>query len=292
MVNISVRGSVAAPQGNANNTFGGFIVKDGNMRVFVQGAGPRLRPNPPAPLTNFNVPDYLTTPKLDIWQGNTSSRVLIASNAAWGTQTLTNITPLPTATLLDTIRTAVSGYDFETGSADSGTLISVSPGPYTMELSTATTATGTGVLGFWLDSTTENTGSFSNVSARGVVRPGAAGNLTAGTVISGTTSARIVAIAMGPGLVGLEGALTAPILTVRSLSGTVAGTNTGWTTNAASADVQAALTRVGSGITLDPTKADSAVLVTLAPGAYTFEVSSASATGIALVGLWLDTSTL
>jgi hypothetical protein len=289
LINISTRGAVAGAQGHANNTFGGFIVKDGTMRVLVQGAGPRLRPTVPASLTNFNVPDFLTTPRIDIWQGNSASRTLIALNSAWGTQTTTNVTPLPNVATLEAVRTAVSGYDFEAGSADAATLINVSPGPYTMELSTAGTATGTGVLGFWVDTTVDAIGSFSNVSARGVVRPGAAGTLTAGTVISGTGTARIVAIGMGPGLAGLAGTLPRPVLTVRSLSGAVVATNTNWTTNAQSADVQATLTRVGSGITLSTTAADSALVVSLAPGAYTFEVSSAdTASGIALVGLWLD----
>lgn len=286
-----MRGSVAGPQGNENNSFGGFIVKDGTARVFVQGAGPRLRPNPGSGLVDFAVPDFLTAPRLDVWQGNTSARLLIARNERWGVQTLSNISPLPTVAQLVAVRTAVGGYDYETNSADSASLIDVAPGAYTMELSSATTATGTGVLGFWLDNTVDSVGSFTNVGARGVVRPGAAGQLTCGVVIDGpnTLRARIVAVALGPWLAanaGLPGALPNPTLTVRSLSGVVQATNTGWSTASNSAAIQTALNTVGSNITLTAGSMDSAALVDLAPGPYTFEVST-SGMGIALVGVWL-----
>lgn len=291
IVNVSMRGAVAGTEGNPGNSFGGFIVKDGTARVFVQGAGPRLRPSPGGGLVDFAVPDYLTTPRLDVWQGNTAERVLIAKNERWGTQTLTNVVPMPTAEQLAAVRAAVYGYDYETGSADAATLFDVAPGPYSMEFSSASTATGTGVLGFWVDTTNTNTGSFSNVSARGVVKPGAAGQLTAGVVIDGPSDqrARVVAIALGPWLAanaGLSGTLAAPTFTVRSLSGEVQATNTGWGTAANATAVQSALTAVGSGITLATGSADCAVLVDLPPGAFTFEVSS-GASGIALVGVWV-----
>jgi hypothetical protein len=289
LVNVSARGSVAGPLDNENNTFGGFIVRDGTARVLVHGAGPRLRPNPGSGLVNFDVPNYITTPRLDIWQGNVGTVTPIARNERWGTQTFTNVAPAPTAALLESLRIALGAYDLETGSADSATLVDVAPGAYTMQLSSATTATGTGVLGFWLDTTSAGVGSFANVSARGRVTPGAAGNLTAGAVIAGpdTHRARIVAIALGPFLKGgLPSALNNPTLTVRSLSGTVVASNTNWTTSSNPTAINNALAVVGSGITLSPTLADSAVLVDLLPGPYTFEVSSSS-TGIALVGLWI-----
>lgn len=290
LVNVSARGSVAGGQGNALNTFGGFIVRGGEARVLAQGAGPRLRPRPPAGRIDFNVPDYLRTPRIDLWQGNDGRRLLLSTNSGWEVQSASSVAPAPSLGVLEAVRTAVSAYDFEPGSADAATLVQVSPGPYTLELSSASASTGTGVFGFWLDRTVENAGSFSNVSARGVVKPGATGRLTAGVVIEGspTDRARIVAVGLGPYLqASLPGALGSPSLTVRSLSGTPVASNSGWASASNSGQVQAALTAVESGITLDPSKRDCAVLVDLAPGAYTFEVSTTGADqGIALVGVW------
>ena len=289
LVNVSARGSVAGPLDNENNTFGGFIVRDGTARVLVHGAGPRLRPNPGGGLVNFDVPDYITTPRIDVWQGNVGTVTPVARNERWGVQTFSNVSPLPSVAQLNALRISLGAYDLETGSADSATIVDVAPGAYTMQLSSATTATGTGVLGFWLDTTSTGVGSFSNVSARGRVTPGAAGNLTAGAVIDGPTThrARVVAIGLGPFLkAGLPSALSNLTLTVRDATGTAVASNTNWTTASNPSAINAALSTVGSGIVLDPAKADSAVLVDLPPGGFTFEVSS-SQTGIALVGLWI-----
>src|SRR5208283_2076949 len=90
----------------------------------------------------------------------------------------------------------------------------------------------------------------------------------------------------GPALAqfGVSGTLPDPLLQLYQGGATVIGSNAGW-----GGDAQIALTAAsvgafswGVGAT-----ADSALLVTLAPGAYTAEVSGASGdTGVALVEVY------
>jgi hypothetical protein len=85
---------------------------------------------------------------------------------------------------------------------------------------------------------------------------------------------------------GVAGALADPVLTVYSGT-TVVATNTGWTTNANALAIAAAAANVGA-FTL-PLGNDSALLLTLAPGAYTVEVTSASNhSGIALFEAYVN----
>lgn len=123
-----------------------------------------------------------------------------------------------------------------------------------------------------------------NLSAR--VQVGSGGNiLIAGFAIGGTTSATVLLRASGPALVpfGVAGSLADPQLQLYSGS-TVVGSNNGW---GGSAQIAATAASVGAFGWTSATSRDSAILVTLPPGAYTAQVSGAAAdTGIALVEVY------
>jgi hypothetical protein len=123
-----------------------------------------------------------------------------------------------------------------------------------------------------------------NISARTQV--GTGGNvLIAGFVIGGSTSKTVLIRASGPALIpfGVTGTLPDPMLTLNSGSALVA-TNSKWGGDARIASVASTVNAFAWQF---PTSNDSALLVTLPPGAYTATVEGASGdTGVALVEVY------
>ena len=128
-----------------------------------------------------------------------------------------------------------------------------------------------------------------NISSRSQV--GTGGNiLIAGFVIGGTTSMTVLIRASGPGLAqfGVSGVLPDPALNLyrsgANGSSALVESNVGWQNDPLIASTAATVGAFSWG-TL-PTN-DSALLVTLAPGAYTAQVSGATGdTGVALVEVY------
>ncbi|HEY1108339.1 MAG TPA: hypothetical protein VGE76_06900, partial [Opitutaceae bacterium] len=92
--------------------------------------------------------------------------------------------------------------------------------------------------------------------------------------------------AVGPGLTpfGVTNALPTPRLTV--YGGTVqVGTNAGWSTATNASEITAAAAATGA-FALTPGSQDSALLLTLTPGAYTAEIASRGGSGTALVEVY------
>jgi DNA-binding beta-propeller fold protein YncE len=110
-----------------------------------------------------------------------------------------------------------------------------------------------------------------NLSARSAVTP--ASPMIAGFVIAGTTAKTLVLRGVGPSLssFGLSPVLAHPQLSLLDANGNVLATNTGW---GGSATLASAFGSVGA-FPLAATSADSAVVATLSPGAYTMKVADA-----------------
>ena len=109
----------------------------------------------------------------------------------------------------------------------------------------------------------------------------------AGFVIAGDESKPVLIRAVGPALTafGVDGALAAPKLDLYRGS-TVIATNTGWSRSPNAVEIAAAAARSGA-FAFGAGSADSALLTTLAPGAYTAIISSASnAAGVALAEVY------
>jgi len=111
-------------------------------------------------------------------------------------------------------------------------------------------------------------------------------------VIGGSTSKTVLIRASGPALVpfGVTGALPDPELQLNlsnpNGTSTILATNTGW---GGRTEIVTTAAAVGAFAWTNPNSNDSALLVTLPPGAYTAQVSGASNdTGISLVEVYED----
>ncbi len=123
-----------------------------------------------------------------------------------------------------------------------------------------------------------NVGQTLNLSTRGRVREGE-NALVGGFIITGFESKDIVLRALGPSLeeAGVSGVLANPVLTVYNSAGTIITSNDDWSNSPEALEIQAQGLAPGNA-------RESAVLRNLAPGAYTFVVSSRDdSTGVALV---------
>jgi K319-like protein len=121
---------------------------------------------------------------------------------------------------------------------------------------------------------------LANLSTR--VQVGAANNVAiAGFIVTGNSAKQIVVRGLGPSLVaaGVEGPLGDPALELYDASGNLLSSNNDWQETQAQALRDANLAPVND--------LESAILTTLAPGAYTVVLrGNASATGIGLVELY------
>lgn len=120
-----------------------------------------------------------------------------------------------------------------------------------------------------------------NLSARALVGSGE-DVLIAGFIVTGTDSKMVVLRAIGPSLeqLGLADALTDPVLTLYDASGTIIATNDNWQSGSNASQITA------NGLApTDPEEA--ALLLDLAPGAYTAVVRSKDSTsGIGLAEVY------
>ena len=114
-----------------------------------------------------------------------------------------------------------------------------------------------------------------------------------GFVIAGAPRSVLVR-AVGPtlGQFGVSGALEAPVLTLYDSDSRAIATNTRWTTATNVDALRGATTRVGA-FALAENSADSALFVTLNPGAYTAQTAGSNeTTGVALVEIYEDGSSV
>jgi hypothetical protein len=126
---------------------------------------------------------------------------------------------------------------------------------------------------------------LANISTR--VQVGTANNVAiAGFIVTGNTAKQVVVRALGPSLAsaGVEGALSDPTLELYEGSGKLLATNSDWQESQAQALRDANLA--------PPNNLESAILTTLAPGAYTAIVrGNSNATCVGLVEVYdLQTS--
>jgi hypothetical protein len=170
-------------------------------------------------------------------------------------------------------------------SLDDAVLASLAPGAYTAEVQGANGGTGVALLeAYDADTAAQPTARYTDLSVRGMTGSGS-NVLTAGFVIAGPSSKTVLIRGIGPALAGfsVSGALPDPELTVFDSNQSVVGFNDVWGGTAA---LQAAFSTAGA-FPLSASSKDSAVLVTLLPGAYTAQVTSAGgSTGIALIEVY------
>ncbi len=262
LVNLAAR---AAAGLDSDTLTTGIVISGAQKNVLVRAIGPSLAP--------FGVTGFLAQPTLTLRPLN--SETILASNTRWG----------GTATLRAAF-TATGAFPLADDSADSALLTTLAPGAYTAQATGAGRTTGIALIEAYDADAPLPAGRLANTSVRARVGVDAE-ILIPGLSIGGAAPRTVLIRAAGPALAGfgVAGALPAPVLKIFSGSQQLT-TNTAWGTAPNLAELRAATTTTGAFAFAEGSQ-DSALLVTLAPGGYTIQVSGANRTsGVALVEVY------
>jgi hypothetical protein len=267
LTNISTRSQVGT---GGSLLIAGFAVggagTTGKQSLLIRGSGPALIP--------FGVSGTLPDPQLQLF----SSTSPLGSNAGWtGSQAISSAA------------SSVGAFAWNSPtSKDAALLVSLPLGSYTSQIAGASGDTGIALAEVY-DATpagtyTPTTPRIINLSAR--VQVGTGDNiLIAGFSIGGSTSKTVLIRASGPGLVqfGVPGTLPDPLLEIYSGTTFLAG-NQGW---GGDTRISTLASSAGAFTWLSSSSADSSIVVTLPPGAYTAHVSGAVGdTGVSLIEIY------
>jgi hypothetical protein len=264
LINLSVLSAVGP--GNQLLTLGfvtGGLNTSGAQSLLLRGTGPAL--------TAFGVSPVLADPVLTLFSG----QAVVAQNDNWGS---------PSSNAQAVTATDQMVYAFpltEKGSLDAGLVISLSnPSGYTVQITGNNNGSGFALAEVY-DATpaatyTPSVPRLINLSSQ--TNLSASSSMTAGFIVGGSTSETVLIRAAGPALanLGVTGVMPDPQLKVFDSNANLIAANAGWGGNPLIAyDSNAVFAFPFS----NPSSADSAVLLTLAPGAYTAQVSSVSGSG-------------
>ena len=256
--NISTRLQVGSGD---DALIGGFIVLgDAPKRLMIRAIGPSL--------SGVGVTNALSNPTLELHDG---TGALIASNDNW--QYAPNKRDIMSSGLAPTDPNE---------SAILTTLSAASSGSaYTAVMRSVSGTSGVGLVEVYdLDSGPGS--SLLNISTRGNVQTGD-NVMIGGFIVAGNGSQRVLVRAIGPSLAafGVADSLADPLLELHNGDGDLIDSNDNWMDNPAEAEIEATMIAPN-----DPK--ESAVLQTLAPGAYTAIVQGAGgATGTGLVEVYV-----
>jgi hypothetical protein len=250
LMNLSTRGPV---EGTANPMIGGFVVGGSAAKtVVILAKGPSL--------AQYGIANALSNPTLTLVRA--SDNATIASNDNWGSAANA---------------AQIQSSGFAPGNAlESAILMTLAPGAYTAVVSGAGGVSGIGLVEVYEIDRPDVP--LINVSTRGQVSTGG-DVMIGGFVIQGSVPQTVVVRARGPSLAqyGITNALANPSLTlVRAADNATVATNDNWGTDAGAAQIQSLGFGLGNAL-------ESAVLVTLNPGAYTAIVTGSGGTGVGIV---------
>lgn len=267
LVNLSILTGIDAP--NESFTMGyvvGGAGTSGSKPILIRAAGPTLGAAP------FNIPGALADPKIELFAGATKT----TENDNWGG------TPA-----LITAFSSVGAFSYvNTTSLDAAALANIGAGDNSVRVSGTGGGTGT-VIAELYDSTpfvnlTATSPRLVNVSVLKHLGTG----LTAGFVIDGSGSKRVLIRAVGPTIgtppFNVGGVVADPQLTLYS-GPSIIGSNDNW---GGGVELTAAFAQVGA-FALPAASRDAALLVTLQPGAYTVQAGGVGGTtGVAIVEVY------
>ncbi len=261
LVNISSRARVGTGDSVA---IAGFVISGEESKpVLIRAVGPTLG-------SAFGLTGALASPRLELFRGSTSLAVNtgIAANRV----------------AIDAAGAQAGAFALGASGADAAILTTLAPGNYTAIVSSSTNTAGIALIEVYDLSAAATGQKLLNIATRASAGTAEA-TLIAGFVVPPGPSKRVLVRGVGPGLTpfGVTGVLAQPVLTVLSGS-TTAATNTGVGTSTDAAAIAAASQQVGA---FGLAAADSAVIVTLAPGNYTAQVTGVGgATGVALIEVY------
>jgi hypothetical protein len=245
----------------------GFVIGgSASKRVLLRATGPAL--------ASFGVTGTLPNPRLQLYDGKGK---LILENDDWSG-----------AEALDA-SVRVGAFTLVAGSKDAALVTTLSPDAYTMHV-VDNTGAGVGLAEIYDASLNPNGENqrLINISARG--EAGISENvLIGGFVVSGNSPKRVLIRGIGPALAafGVSGGLADPRLRVYK-DNQLVGDNDNWSAVATEAAAVASAARDTGAFTLVNASKDAALILTLAPGAYTAQVSASDgiSSGAALVEIY------
>ena len=253
----------------------GFVLSGtGGKTLLIRGIGPGLIP--------FGVTGTMANPVLAVI-GPNSSTLVAALNVNWG-QTLGATTPVT----LSTFQSA-GAFPLTPGSNDAALLVTLASGAGGAPVNYTAQVNGSppGLALAEIYDTAIGTGAkLINLSTLAQVPAG--GVLTAGFTITGNVAKTVLIRGLGPGLAAapfsVSGTLANPQLTLYDAHNNPLQFNTGW---GATSALITAFTQTGAFSLGTAPTADAAILVTLAPGGYTAQVTGANGTsGFALIEIY------
>jgi hypothetical protein len=242
----------------------GFVLAGtGEAAVLMRGVGPTLGA--------FGVAEVLPRPRLVLQRDG----AVLAAQAGG-----------PLGEPVTTAAARLGLFPFRAGAADTALLATLRPGAFTVALADAGGAEGNGLVEIYDADPGAGTRRLANLSSRALVGEGEA-TLISGLTVAGTAPKPVLVRGIGPALAnfGVEGALARPRLTVYRGPEALA-VNTGWTGSVDALEIARAGAVVGA-FPLVTGSGDTALLLELAPGNYTAQVSApAGAGGVALLEVY------
>jgi hypothetical protein len=268
MINLSTRGF--AGTGSQTLTVGFVIEGTGTKRVLVRAVGPTLGDAP------FNLSGTLANPRLKLIRSGSGE---VASNDDWGNNTTA------TAAEIAALTQSVGGFALPDGSLDAAILVNLSPGVYTAQVEVDAGGGLVIVEAYDVEPTAVNS-RLVNLSTRGQVGAGL-NIIVAGLVVSGPAPRTYLIRAVGDSLqdFGIADFLDDAVITLFQGS-TIQRYVDDWDDPAEHQPMlEAAMQQVGAFPLTD--RQESALKITLAPGAYTVQVSSfGDQAGVSLVEIY------
>ena len=261
LANVSARGLAGT---GGRTLIAGFVVSGlAPKDVLVRAVGPAL--------AAFGVPGSLANPRLRLFRDG----VALFENDDWG---LGGFAPQIAATAA-----RVGGFPFATGSLDAALVARLEPGGYSAQVSGATDAVGVALVEVYDASEGTNASRLVNLSTRGEI--GTGGDLLiVGVVVTGNAPKKILIRGIGPGLAafGVPGTLLDPQLKLY-LGGQLLRENDNWSSGLDATLIADAAKSVAA-FTLSNGSKDAALLLYLAPGTYSAQLSGVNnTTGVGLV---------
>ncbi|HZZ57411.1 MAG TPA: protease pro-enzyme activation domain-containing protein [Opitutaceae bacterium] len=257
LVNISSRAGVDA----ADPLIAGFVIQGGGAKnVLLRAVGPGL--------AAYGVSSPLAAPDLTLYSASGSS--------------LVNAGPWSGSAALSALFSQVGAFPLAVGSADAAIEERLAPASYSIGV-TGNGGSGVALAEIYDADSLSASAQMVNISSRAYVGTGQ-NALSAGFVISGTTSQTVLIRGVGPGLAqfGIGNVLTAPQVVVFNGGGTqIASASAGWSSSLAAVFAQVGAFSFASGSN------DVAVVLNLAPGSYTVQLTGANGgTGTGMVEVY------
>jgi hypothetical protein len=249
LANISVRGWIGGP--GEQLTLGMVSNAATAVPILVRALGPALE--------RFGVSEFVRDPRLTVYD---RSGQPIAANDEWSLQS--------GAGQIADVATRVGAAALSSGSKDAAVLLDVTAGPLTFTCGSANGSTGAALVElFSPDSPTMSLSPLRNFSVRARTSTGD-GALILGFVISGSASRTVLIRGIGPALrpFGVRDAAGDPVLVLFDDKGRPIGSNDDWEERNETLSLRPLFSQLGA-FELPAGSRDAALLITLAPGAYT-----------------------